>query len=32
MALDATYRTCPETGLKVYREAEALIKANAVVA
>jgi cytochrome c oxidase subunit 1 len=32
MAVGATYRTCPETGLKVYREAETLIKANAVVA
>jgi len=32
MAIDNTFRTCPETGLKVYAEAEKLIKANAVVA
>ncbi len=31
MAIDNTFRTCPETGLKVYAEAEKLIKANAVV-
>jgi cytochrome c oxidase subunit 1 len=29
---DAKYRTCPETGLRVYAQAETLIKANAVVA
>ncbi|MDX2145091.1 MAG: cbb3-type cytochrome c oxidase subunit I [Rhodospirillaceae bacterium] len=28
----STFRTCPETGLKIHDEAEALIKANAVVA
>ncbi len=29
---DEKYRTCPETGLRVYAHAETLIKANAVVA
>ncbi len=29
---DEKYRTCPETGLRVYAQAETLIKANAVVA
>ena len=29
---DEQYRTCPETGLRVYAHAETLIKANAVVA
>ncbi len=32
MALDMDYRLCPETGLKINRQAEMLIKANAVVA
>jgi cytochrome c oxidase subunit 1 len=32
MAATADYRTCPDTGLKVHSQAEALIKANAVVA
>ncbi len=32
MASAANFRTCPDTGLKVDRTAEALIKANAVVA
>jgi len=32
MAIDDTFRTCPETGLKIHAEAEKLIKANAVVA
>lgn len=32
MAINDTFRTCPETGLKIYAEAEKLIKANAVVA
>ncbi len=32
MASTEGFRTCPETGLKVYGQAEALIKANAVVA
>lgn len=32
MALTADYRLCPETGLKINRQAETLIKANAVVA
>ena len=32
MANGSPYRVCPETGLKVCRHAEALIKANAVVA
>jgi len=32
MATYAEFRTCPETGLKVDRSAEALIKANAVAA
>ena len=32
MATEAVYRTCPTTGLNVYRSAERLIKANAVVA
>ena len=31
MAAAATFRTCPETGLKVHSQAELLIKANAVV-
>ncbi len=30
--IGASYRTCPETGLKVCSQAEALIKVNAVVA
>ena len=30
--VDEKYRTCPETGLRVYAQAETLIKANAVVA
>ena len=30
--MGASYRTCPETGLKVCSQAEALIKVNAVVA
>lgn len=30
MAQAATFRTCPDTGLKVHTQAEALIKANAV--
>ncbi len=29
---DTLFRTCPTTGLKIHRSAEALIKANAVVA
>lgn len=29
---NSTFRTCPDTGLKVHNSAEALIKANAVVA
>ncbi len=29
--VEAKYRTCPETGLRVYAQAETLIKANAVV-
>lgn len=32
MAIDTTYRVCPETGLKVFSQTEKLIKANAVVA
>ena len=32
MAVAATFRTCPDTGLKVNSHAEMLIKANAVVA
>jgi cytochrome c oxidase subunit 1 len=32
MATAAEFRICPTTGLKVYREAETLIKVNAVVA
>ncbi len=32
MATSFNYRTCPETGLKVHSQADALIKANAVVA
>ena len=32
MANGATFRICPETGLRVHSQAEALIKANAVVA
>ena len=32
MAANASFRTCPDTGLKVHLPAEALIKANAVVA
>ena len=32
MASTESFRTCPETGLKVYASAEALIKVNAVVA
>ena len=32
MASTQAFRTCPETGLKVYAQAETLIKANAVVA
>ena len=32
MAIAATFRTCPDTGLKVHNHAEMLIKANAVVA
>ncbi len=32
MASAQVFRTCPETGLKVYAQAETLIKANAVVA
>ncbi|NNM33199.1 MAG: cytochrome C oxidase subunit I, partial [Gemmatimonadetes bacterium] len=28
----STFRTCPTTGLKVHSQADALIKANAVVA
>ncbi len=32
MAAADTFRTCPDTGLKVHSQAEALIKANAVVA
>ena len=30
--MSATFRTCPTTGLKVHSQADALIKANAVVA
>lgn len=30
MAIDTTYRVCPETGLKVFSQTEKLIKANAV--
>ncbi|MEZ4417633.1 MAG: cbb3-type cytochrome c oxidase subunit I [Gemmatimonadota bacterium] len=30
--MSATFRTCPSTGLKVHSQADALIKANAVVA
>jgi cytochrome c oxidase subunit I len=32
MAINETYRTCQTTGLRVYKSAEDLIKANAVVA
>jgi cytochrome c oxidase subunit 1 len=32
MSLAAMFRTCPETGLKIHRSAETLIKLNAVVA
>jgi len=32
MTVASSFRTCPTTGLKVYRNAETLIKANAVVA
>ena len=32
MAVTEIFRTCPDTGLKVHSQAEALIKANAVVA
>ena len=32
MAMTFAHRVCPETGLKVCRDAEMLIKANAVVA
>ena len=32
MAAQATFRTCPDTGLKVDRQAENLIKVNAVAA
>ena len=32
MATTDTYRTCQTTGLRVYKSAENLIKANAVVA
>lgn len=32
MAIDTTYRVCPETGLKVFSQTEKLIKVNAVVA
>jgi cytochrome c oxidase subunit 1 len=32
MAANTAFRTCPDTGLKVHLPAEALIKANAVVA
>ena len=32
MTTNAAFRTCPETGLKIDRAAETLIKANAVVA
>jgi cytochrome c oxidase subunit 1 len=32
MAVNTSFRTCPDTGLKVHLPAEALIKANAVVA
>lgn len=32
MAISAVFRTCPDTGLKVHRQAENLIKANAVIA
>jgi len=32
MAMAEIFRTCPDTGLKVHSQAEALIKANAVVA
>jgi len=32
MSASAVFRTCPTTGLKVNRDAESLIKANAVVA
>ncbi len=32
MANNADFRTCPDTGLKVCKHAEALIKANAVIA
>ncbi len=32
MAAIGSFRTCPDTGLKVHSQAEALIKANAVVA
>ncbi|MCP4936148.1 MAG: cytochrome c oxidase subunit I [bacterium] len=32
VAKDFKFRTCPETGLKVHSQADALIKANAVVA
>ncbi|MEX0696347.1 MAG: cbb3-type cytochrome c oxidase subunit I [Dongiaceae bacterium] len=32
MAAIGSFRTCPDTGLKIHSQAEALIKANAVVA
>src|SRR3989304_7048389 len=32
MATNEQYRICPATGLRIYRSAENLIKANAVVA
>ncbi len=32
MSVAATFRTCPETGLKVHSQADALIKINAVTA
>ena len=32
MAIAATFRTCPDTGLKVHSQVEMLIKANAVAA
>src|SRR3989304_246256 len=32
MAINEQYRICPATGLRVYRSAENLIKANAVIA
>ena len=32
MASNSAFRTCPDTGLKIHLPAQALIKANAVVA